>query len=97
VTPFARCLGNISFSFYIVHHTVAWTIGYYITNEAIARTGSHDRGFAIGMPVTILVAIWLADIHWGLFDDGSVKFARWLWTKCSTAPQDFPTVTSMIH
>jgi peptidoglycan/LPS O-acetylase OafA/YrhL len=81
-TPLARYLGDISFSFYIIHWTFLWTVGRVITNETIALFGKY-WGFAFGAIIVIPMAICIADVYWRMFDVGSVTFAKWFWTKCS--------------
>ncbi len=89
-TAFARYLGDISFAFYIVHWTVIWSIGRYITNEAIAWYGNYHWGFATGALIVTPMTVWVADVHWRMFDETSVRVSRWLWIQCSASgPREY--------
>ena len=80
-TPFVQYLGDISFSLYVLHFPLMLTIGRSITIGLIGWTGDKLIGFCAGGVVITPLLFWLSDVHWRLFDESSVKFARWLATR----------------
>lgn len=84
--PALQYLGKISYSIYLMHGPVTHTLGYMIEKRAYAITGVDGNwyhvGFVLGSFGVIPAVIWAADIFWRLFDIPTVKFARWLETKC---------------
>lgn len=80
----AQYLGNISFALYITHFTLIHTIGYRIV-KAFGILFVSSRGdlyfnlaWVAGYCVTSVLAIWVADVGWRLFDIPSVTFMKWL-------------------
>lgn len=84
--PSIQYLGKISYAIYLMHGPVTHTLGYMIEQRAYAITGVqgywYNLGFILGSVGVIPVVVWAADVFWRLFDTPTVKFARWLETKC---------------
>jgi peptidoglycan/LPS O-acetylase OafA/YrhL len=86
---FAQYLGKISYALYIVHGNVRRTLTYSMMPTLLALTNGKES--QIGYAITILVSImftypvtfFLADLFWRAVDIPSVKFARWVETKCT--------------
>jgi peptidoglycan/LPS O-acetylase OafA/YrhL len=77
-TSFALYLGDISFSLYIVHFVMFLTVGRNATVFLINWTGNYGWGFCLGGVVLSPLLVWIADLQWRAFDEGSVRFARWI-------------------
>ncbi|CZR53401.1 uncharacterized protein PAC_03279 [Phialocephala subalpina] len=85
----AAYVGDISFSFYIVHWTMLHTVGQSIIGTAMrwwpggrgAGVG-YPTGFFVGVVLTTPVVVWVADVYWRAFDLGAVRTSRWLNGKC---------------
>lgn len=86
---FAQYLGNISFSLYIVHGNVRRSLTYAMVPTLLEWTNGKESasGFVvmviINTIVTYAAVFWLADLWWRAADLPSIKFARWLETRCS--------------
>ncbi|KAF7511577.1 hypothetical protein GJ744_004165 [Endocarpon pusillum] len=86
---FAQYLGKISYSLYIVHGNVRRTLTYTMMPTLLALTNGKESklGFAITILVSIMftypLTFFLADLFWRAVDIPSIKFAKWLETKCS--------------
>lgn len=86
---FAQYLGKISYSLYIVHGNVRRTLTYSMMPTLLALTNGKESKF--GFAITILVSImftypltfFLADLFWRAVDIPSIKFAKWVETRCS--------------
>lgn len=80
-------LGKISFALYLMHGVVIHTFGYAVMPIVWACTGVEDRlgyelGFLVSGILITAVLIWTSDLFWRAVDLPSVRFARWLETKC---------------
>ncbi|KAK5999472.1 hypothetical protein QM012_005473 [Aureobasidium pullulans] len=87
---FAQYLGKISFSLYIVHGVVMFTIGFALMNTFDGFFGREDGitraiGFGVGSGATLFFTVWLADVFTRAVDEPSVKFARWVEEKCNVS------------
>lgn len=84
-------LGKISYALYLMHGPVMHTVGYVIERRAYAITGVegwwYNAGFVLGSMGCIPAVIWAADVFWRLFDIPTVRFAKWVETKCSIKQQ----------
>jgi peptidoglycan/LPS O-acetylase OafA/YrhL len=86
---FAQYLGKISYSLYIVHGNVRRIITYSMMPTLLVLTNGKESEF--GYAITILVSIlftypitfFLADLFWRAIDIPSIKFAKWVETKCT--------------
>jgi peptidoglycan/LPS O-acetylase OafA/YrhL len=75
-TRFVQYLGDISFSLYILHFPMMLTIGRKITVGLIEVSGSKPLGFCLGGLILTPVLFWISDVHWRLFDESSIRFAK---------------------
>ena len=78
--------GEISYSFYIMHHPVNLVLGARITRTIWKFTGNgtsfrREAGFALGLFATFPVLLWLADIYWRIVEKKCSAFALWVETK----------------
>ena len=86
---FAQYLGKISYALYIVHGNVRRTLTYSMMPTLLALTNGKESlfGYAITIMISIAftypVTFFLADLFWRGVDIPSVKFAKWVETKCS--------------
>ncbi|KAF8855111.1 hypothetical protein BDZ45DRAFT_510382 [Acephala macrosclerotiorum] len=85
----AAYVGDISFSFYIVHWTMLHTVGQSVIGTAMrwwpggsAAGLGYPTGFFVGVMVTTPLVVWVADVYWRVFDLGAVRASRWLNRKC---------------
>jgi peptidoglycan/LPS O-acetylase OafA/YrhL len=77
-TRFVQYLGDISFSLYILHFPLMLTIGRTITVDLIKISGSKSLGVCLGGLILTPILFWISDVHWRIFDENSIKFAKWL-------------------
>ncbi|CZT12500.1 uncharacterized protein RCO7_07682 [Rhynchosporium graminicola] len=77
-SAFARYLGDISFSLYVIHVPMLLTMGRPIAVGFIHLTGNYAVGLCLTYTVLVPILVCLSDVQWRLFDENSVKFARWL-------------------
>ncbi|KAK8051589.1 hypothetical protein PG993_002974 [Apiospora rasikravindrae] len=85
-TPFARYLGRISYSLYLVHVPILHGLGYWAGKFFLETTGSEtDSGYVLGVTaaavVVWVVTIWAADLGWRYVDAPAVRFAGWVYRK----------------
>ncbi|KAI9691765.1 MAG: hypothetical protein M1822_007837 [Bathelium mastoideum] len=81
-------LGKLSYALYLMHGPVIHIIGYTIEPWAWSITGSdtelqYKLGFLLATALIIPCLIWVADLFWRAFDIPSVKFARWVESRCT--------------
>jgi peptidoglycan/LPS O-acetylase OafA/YrhL len=85
-TAVVQYLGKISYAIYLMHGPVMHSAGYLIERWAWSITGVegywYNAGFMLGSLGCIPAVIWAADIFWRLVDMPTVKFAKWVETKC---------------
>lgn len=89
-TPVMQYLGRISYSIYLMHNPVIHTVGYAAERWAWGITGvetqfAREVGFALSMFITVPCVIWASDVFMRAVDQPTVKFAKWVETKCSIA------------
>ena len=82
MTKFALWLGDISFSLYIVHWTLVFTLGQSVTVMFINATGDFDMGFLLGAVVLYGVVFWVADVYTRVGDNRCVEYTRWIQENC---------------
>ena len=72
-------LGEISYGLYLVH----WMVGMNLfTKGLVIRLRSegyaHLLAWAAGASITFPLCFWVADLHWRLVDQKTIKLTRWL-------------------
>ncbi|KAI1503162.1 acyltransferase family-domain-containing protein [Biscogniauxia marginata] len=85
-TRFARYLGQISYSLYLIHLVILQSVGFIMGKYFVSLTGSETnlQYFAGILCATILfwpITIWAADLGWRFIDAKVVKFAGWTYNK----------------
>lgn len=111
---FNMYLGRISFSFYLVHGPVLWTIADRIYASVGCMRESHVTNVArwinktplpnvgpLGLEFNFLashllilpITLWLAEMATKLFDEPSVKIAKWAYER-TLPPQEFTEKTA---
>jgi hypothetical protein len=88
-TSFAQYLGDISFSLYMMHVQVEFTMGNWLVPKCMNLTGGWENGqfgFIAGMGLALLVlmpiTIWISDVFSRGVDERCVRFARWVSERC---------------
>lgn len=81
-TRIAQFLGDISFSLYMLHCQIEWSLSAWLIPKCIKLTGGFATGMTIGLIVAALVTFWAADVFSRLVDVQCVEFARWVSKKC---------------
>jgi peptidoglycan/LPS O-acetylase OafA/YrhL len=86
-TAFVQYFGKISYAIYLVHGPMLHTAGYNIMRWAWGITGHKTQGqyvsgFALSAVFVVPLVIWAADLFWRFFDAPTVRFAKWVETKC---------------
>jgi len=88
-TSIAQYLGDISFSLYMLHGVVEFTLGQWLVPKLIEVTGGWKNG-QLGFGGTMLLAglilapitLWVSDVFSKSVDEKCVVFARWVSEKC---------------
>ncbi|KAK8090555.1 hypothetical protein PG994_000060 [Apiospora phragmitis] len=88
-TPFARYLGRISYSLYLVHVPILHGLGWWAGKFFLGITGSEtDSGYVLGVVAAVavvwVVTIWAADLGWRYVDAPAVRFAGWVHRKVAS-------------
>ncbi|KAI3398875.1 hypothetical protein diail_8384 [Diaporthe ilicicola] len=86
--PISQYLGKISYSLYLIHGPMLWTLGSVLGTRCVAFTGgetneSYVMGIAIAAFLWWPVAIWVSDLTYRAVDSKSVQLARWAYEKLS--------------
>ena len=84
---FAQYLGTISYSMYLVHGGVIWTVGHWTIRKAVVLVGRDTQlqyGAAVGIAavVTWSVTVFLSDLATRTVDARAVSFGRVLYEAC---------------
>ncbi|KAJ3478025.1 hypothetical protein NLG97_g8685 [Lecanicillium saksenae] len=78
--------GKISYALYLMHGPATHCIGYHWEMMAYSITGVegywYNTGFVLGAVFVIPTVVWCADIFWRAVDIPTVKFAKWVESKC---------------
>lgn len=88
-TRIAQYLGEISFSLYVLHAQILFTMGPWLVPKCMNLTGGWANG-QLGYTAAMLLALmalfpvtfWVSDLFSRFVDEKSVRFARWLSFKC---------------
>jgi peptidoglycan/LPS O-acetylase OafA/YrhL len=86
-TGVAQYLGNISYALYLTHNLCLTALEPRVVPLLDARFGKDSSMgrhmfWAVGLCIYLPIIIWIADVFWRAVDVPSVKFARWLETRC---------------
>lgn len=87
-TRLAQYLGEISFSLYMTHLQIQFTLGEWLVPKCMDITGgwaNGQTGFLGGIALSLLIlaplTFWVADVFSRVVDEKCVKLARWISTK----------------
>jgi peptidoglycan/LPS O-acetylase OafA/YrhL len=88
-TSIAQYLGDISFSLYMLHGLVEFTLGQWLVPKCMEVTGGWKNG-QLGFGGAMLLAglvlapitLWVSDVFSRNIDEKCVHFARWVSEKC---------------
>ncbi|POS76397.1 hard surface induced protein 3 [Diaporthe helianthi] len=83
---FSQYLGRISYSLYLVHGPLLWTLGAALGHRCLAFTGADTNeqwvlGIAMAACLWWPVAIWVSDLTYRVVDAKCVQLARWSYEK----------------
>ncbi|XWW93806.1 hypothetical protein V2A60_001743 [Cordyceps javanica] len=85
-TAFVQYFGKLSYAIYLMHGPAMHCIGYHFESVAYAITGVdgywYNAGFVLGAVFCVPMVVWCADIFWRAVDIPTVKFAKWVESKC---------------
>ncbi|CAK7204227.1 hypothetical protein SEUCBS139899_006981 [Sporothrix eucalyptigena] len=86
--PFPLYLGYISYSMYLIHGTVVWTLGHWAARKAIYFTGSGTQwqyGLCVLVSATVVwtATIILSDLATRTIDAKAVELGRVVYERCS--------------
>jgi peptidoglycan/LPS O-acetylase OafA/YrhL len=86
-TDFVQYFSKISYAIYLMHGPVLHTAGYSIMRWSWGITGhkteaQYVSGFVLSTVFVVPLVIWASDLFWRFIDAPTVRFARWLETKC---------------
>lgn len=84
--PFSQYLGRISYSLYMVHGPLLWTLGSVLGRKCVEFTGeNNNETYTLGIVLAAFlwwpVAIYVADMTYRCIDSKSVQFSRWAYDK----------------
>lgn len=85
---FSQYLGRISFSLYLIHGPLMWSLGLRLTNYFVSVTGGvTGGGFLVSILLTSAVwcpiAVYIADLTTTFVDQPVLRFTRWAYEKLS--------------
>ncbi|KAG9231269.1 acyltransferase family-domain-containing protein [Amylocarpus encephaloides] len=86
-TGIAQYLGNVSYALYLTHNLCLTALEPRIAKRLktifdLKSSTSRHLFWAAGLTIYLPFILWVADIFWRAIDIPSVKFARWLESKC---------------
>lgn len=71
-------LGEISYSFYLLHWAVSYTVSKAVALALYEAGSSKLTGCLAALSVTMVLGTWGSDLLWRFGDIPSVKFAKWI-------------------
>lgn len=88
----AQYLGRISYSLYLVHGPLLWSLGIKMGRFMLALTGwgtpwRYCVGVFLGMCLWLAVVIFVADLTSRYIDEPCVRFTKWVYNKLSRKEQ----------
>jgi len=91
-THIAQYLGNISYALYLTHNLCLTILEPRMVPMLDQQFGKETFGgrhlsWAAGLILYLPIIICVADLFWRAVDTPTVKFARWLETKCIVTPK----------
>ncbi|RDL31364.1 uncharacterized protein BP5553_09573 [Venustampulla echinocandica] len=94
-TPIAQYLGNISYALYLTHNLCLRALEPRVAPRIerwFGKTTSTGRhlNWVFGLVIYLPIIIWVADVFWRVVDTPSVKFAKWLESKCIAEVEKMP-------
>lgn len=80
--PFSQYMGRISFSLYMVHGPLLWTLGSVLGRKSVGITGGQTNAmYTLGIAIAAFlwwpVTIYVADLTYRCVDSKCVQFSRW--------------------
>jgi peptidoglycan/LPS O-acetylase OafA/YrhL len=82
-TAFAQYLGRVSFSLYMVHAFVVFTVSWWARDRVWEAWGLVGHGHWITYLIAWILAFWAADIYCRVFDENAVVVGKWVYDKLS--------------
>lgn len=84
--PISQYFAKISFSLYLVHGPLLWSVGLRLAHSCLALTGmasneSYVFGIFLAACLWFPLTIYLADITATYVDENCVRFTRWAYQK----------------
>ncbi|KKY32831.1 putative hard surface-induced protein [Diaporthe ampelina] len=84
--PISQYLGRISYSLYLIHGPLLWTLGSVLGRRCVAFMGGEtNETYVLGVAMAAFlwwpVAIWVADLTYRGVDSKCVQLARWSYEK----------------
>lgn len=88
----AQYLGRISYSLYLVHGPLLWSLGIKMGRMMLTVTGwgtplRYCLGVLMGMFLWLLVVIYIADLTHRYIDEQCVAFGKWVYNKLAVKEQ----------